>query len=403
MTSTASRSPASSDVHASRRRHPPLYFTLIHDTTAAPADLILDEAELATQSTRMRTATRMHHPRLHYLFSDDPDDPEYPSPLASATQHQQQQQKQQRVLIVDFADDAQSILRTTSLSPEWQVTNTSTSALAMRSSSSTAPYRSSTPTTAAAAAAAADIGKMLTIEGVGASAENFEVLSNVVKKKKMQASTAVPAETDLGNAFMYADLFNQTNQRLESLIQQSPPSLYTDTLARLKTELNHLSDVTHPTDNSANSLHENLANTARMRESLAALRKHSQSQSASSSLQGGAYREAAEEESEQSEQSEESESEESEEEQSEHSEEEDDDQPMFATEIPPTSIHPSPSPSASPANDNTHDIQKDTLAASVADLNLTPDDAQPHPTTSTAHEDDVHSSQSSHEDLVPRS
>lgn len=200
-----SKSPQS----VSSAHHPPLYFTVVQDTTTSAAAQILDAADISSEAYVQRTRTKTYHPRVHYIFSDDADDPTHPSPLSSATTQphsaktQIQSPSSSRTIIVDFADDGCTIIGATSLSPDWQVTRANTSSLAMRSSSS------SSPSSAFAARGGNNIGKMLTIEGVGASEENYNIISGRLKKSGMQGSGSV-ADTELANAFMYADLYSQT-------------------------------------------------------------------------------------------------------------------------------------------------------------------------------------------------
>ncbi|KAK9432770.1 hypothetical protein V1505DRAFT_364585 [Lipomyces doorenjongii] len=210
---------------------PPLYFTIIQDTTTDVAAEIAS-ANATSQTHKLPPRTRTYHPRVHYLFSDDVDNPECPSPFAAATGLTGKAGKtgNERAIIVDFAADAKTVLRATSLSPDWQVTNAETSSLAMRSDST---------------GGGIDIGKMLTIEGIGAGNTNHKLVAAMTRQSRQGSSRSSSrsgsrqadesqAETELAAALTYADLFAQTNLKLKRLIEQSPPDEYAKMVEKLK-------------------------------------------------------------------------------------------------------------------------------------------------------------------------
>ncbi|KAK9387035.1 hypothetical protein V1515DRAFT_602692 [Lipomyces mesembrius] len=208
---------------------PPLYFTIIQDTTTDVAAQIAG----TSQTHKLPPRTRTYHPRVHYLFSDDADNPECPSPFAAATGFTGKAGKtgNERAIIVDFATDAKTVLRATSLSPDWQVTNVETSSLAMRSG---------------ATGGGIDIGKMLTIEGIGSGNTNHKLVAAMTRQSRQGSSRSSSrsgsrqadesqAETELAAALTYADLFAQTNLKLKRVIEQSPPDEYAKMVEKLKT------------------------------------------------------------------------------------------------------------------------------------------------------------------------
>ncbi|KAK9488692.1 hypothetical protein V1527DRAFT_433904 [Lipomyces starkeyi] len=210
---------------------PPLYFTIIQDTTTDIAAEIAS-TNATSQTHKLPPRTRTYHPRVHYLFSDDADNPECPSPFAAATGFTGMARNtgNERAIIVDFAADAKTVLRATSLSPDWQVTNAETSSLAMRSG---------------ATGGGIDIGKMLTIEGIGSGNTNHKLVAAMTRQSRQGSRSSSrsgsrqadesQAETELAAALTYADLFAQTNLKLKRLIDQSPPDEYAKMVEKLKT------------------------------------------------------------------------------------------------------------------------------------------------------------------------
>ncbi|KAK9240185.1 hypothetical protein V1525DRAFT_396196 [Lipomyces kononenkoae] len=211
---------------------PPLYFTIIQDTTTDVATEIAI-ANASSQQLKLPSGSRTYHPRVHYLFSDDADNPDSPSPFVTATGSNAKAGKtgNERAIVVDFAPDARTVLRATSLSPDWQVTNAETSSLAMRSG---------------ATGGGIDIGKMLAIEGIGSGNANHKLVAAMTRQSKQVSSRSSSrsgsrqadesqAENELEAAFTYAQLFTQTNLKLNRLIEQSPPDEYLKIVEQLKT------------------------------------------------------------------------------------------------------------------------------------------------------------------------
>ncbi|KAK9322434.1 hypothetical protein V1517DRAFT_291514 [Lipomyces orientalis] len=203
---------------------PPLYFTIIQDTTDFAAEVVNATSEARKPPPRSRT----YHPQVHYLFSDDADNPEW-FMTATGVNGEAGKIRNERAIIVDFAADAKTVVRATSFSPDWQVTKAETSSLAMRSG---------------ATGGGIDIGKMLTIEGIGSGNAN-QKLVDVETRQSRQSSISSSsiggrqanksqAETELTTAFAYADLFVQTNLKLKRLLEQSPPDEYLKVVERLR-------------------------------------------------------------------------------------------------------------------------------------------------------------------------
>ncbi|KAK9369700.1 hypothetical protein V1509DRAFT_663121 [Lipomyces kononenkoae] len=228
---------------------PPLYFTIIQDTTTDVATEIAI-VNAASQQHKLPSRSRTYHPRVHYVFSDDADNPDYPSPFATATGGSDGKARKagnERAIIVDFAHDARTVLRATSLSPDWQVTNAETSSLAMRSG---------------ATGGGIDIGKMLTIEGIGSGSANHKLVAAMTRRSKQDSSRSSSrsgsrqtdesqGETELEAAFTYAQLFTQTNLKLNRLIEQSPPDEYLKIVEQLKTVNLRTPSPSRPEDNLA--------------------------------------------------------------------------------------------------------------------------------------------------------
>ncbi|KAK9377735.1 uncharacterized protein V1513DRAFT_435106 [Lipomyces chichibuensis] len=233
MSSQQTNSPSPNPTKDDSPCIPPLYFTIIQDTTTDVAAEIAS-ANATSQTHKLPPRTRTYHPRVHYLFSDDADNPECPSPFAAATGFTGKagtagKTGNERAIIVDFAADAKTVLRATSLSPDWQVTNAETSSLAMRSG---------------ATGGGIDIGKMLTIEGIGSGNTNHKLVAAMTRQRQGSSRSSSrsgsrqadesQAETELAAALTYADLFAQTNLKLKRLIEQSPPDEYAKIVEKLK-------------------------------------------------------------------------------------------------------------------------------------------------------------------------
>ncbi|KAK9469748.1 hypothetical protein V1512DRAFT_16917 [Lipomyces arxii] len=174
---------------------PPLYFTIVNDATGPDSN-----------------HTRTFHPRLHYIFTDDDFNPDRPSPYSAAADGAK---SSERTILVDFADDAKTVVRATSLSPDWQVTKAEITALAMRPSGNSV-----------------DIGKMLTIDGVGPT--TVDAPSGVHKTPRRKDGTSMSssrrsqsaAQTELQSAFAFADLFSQSNAKIKTLLQDPSANDY---------------------------------------------------------------------------------------------------------------------------------------------------------------------------------
>ncbi|KAK9451846.1 uncharacterized protein V1518DRAFT_430748 [Limtongia smithiae] len=203
---------------------PPLYFTVIQDATSSTAaTAVAESTNFSAGASQSRSRTL--HPRVHYIFNDDVEDMDYMSPFLAAAASSEDG-VDRRSLIIDFAEDATTIVGATSLSPDWQVTKAEISSLAMRANSGS--HRGS------------DIGKMLTIEGVGSSVFNRKVVSSSVygqRRSGVPHDAGLNVEDELAGASAYSELFYQTNIRLKSLIDDSPPQQYSDLLEQLQSAL----------------------------------------------------------------------------------------------------------------------------------------------------------------------
>ncbi|KAJ8103882.1 hypothetical protein POJ06DRAFT_8820 [Lipomyces tetrasporus] len=204
---------------------PPLYFTIIQDTTTDFAAAVVNAT---SESHKPPPRSRTYHPQVHYLFSDDADNTEW-FMTATCVNGKAGKMRNERAIIVDFAADAKTVLRATSFSSDWQVTKAETSSLAMRSG---------------ATGGGIDIGKMLTIEGIGSGNANQKLVDGETRQSRQNSISSSrnggrqadksQAETELTAAFTYADLFAQTNLKLKRLLEQSPPDEYLKVVERLR-------------------------------------------------------------------------------------------------------------------------------------------------------------------------
>ncbi|KAK9458821.1 uncharacterized protein V1516DRAFT_682024 [Lipomyces oligophaga] len=213
-------------------RAPPLYFVLVEDQTNQLALRALDETVIDTaEISGIGGNNQVVHPQVHYIFIDDVDGPTYTSPYSVAAS------PGERVIIIDFADDAHTVVKATSLSSDWQVTKVDMSSLAVRSTTSTTSHLSGNSNRPGGHITAPDIGRKITIEGIGDSTANHAIIGEAAARARhsewssgnagSQTNIASDAEVQLQNAITSARLFSDTNETLTQLIQEYPPESFT--------------------------------------------------------------------------------------------------------------------------------------------------------------------------------